>query len=72
MIIFLLDLTDGLTGNNIFTLNVTDPVKYHSDSTVLVYPRGNIYRTGKFKNLWPGNNYREGCVTPIEIQYLIS
>ena len=39
----------------------------NSDSTIMVYPRGDIYRAGKFKRIWFGNNYREEWVTPIEI-----
>lgn len=37
------------------------------DSTVVVYPNGDIYQAGKFKRFWFGNNYREEWVTPIEI-----
>jgi hypothetical protein len=37
------------------------------DSTVVAYPNGDIYRAGKFKRFWFGNNYREEWVTPIEI-----
>ena len=37
------------------------------DSTVVVYPNGDIYQAGKFKRFWFGNNYRGEWVTPIEI-----
>lgn len=40
---------------------------HHSDSTVRVSPKGDIYRAGKFKRIWFGNNYREEWVTPVEI-----
>ncbi len=33
----------------------------------MVYPRGDIYRAGKFKRFWLGNNYREEWITPVEI-----
>ncbi len=37
------------------------------DSTVVVYPNGDIYQAGKFKRFRFGNNYRGEWVTPIEI-----
>ncbi len=40
---------------------------YKPDSTVMVHPDGDIYRAGKFKRFWFGNNYREEWITPIEI-----
>jgi hypothetical protein len=39
----------------------------NSDSTVLVYPRGDIYRAGRFKRIWFGNNYRQEWITPTEL-----
>lgn len=67
MIIGLTVNADGQTVNHGFTTNPVVNGKYHSDSTVLAYPRGDIYRAGKFKRLWLGNNYREEWVTPVEI-----
>lgn len=49
---------------------VSDTVRQrgnNSDSTIMVYPRGDIYRAGKSKRVWFGNNYREEWVTPVEI-----
>ena len=40
-----------------------------ADSTIMVHPRGNIYKAGSFKRLWLGNNYREEWITPIEIPH---
>jgi hypothetical protein len=36
------------------------------DSTVVVTPGRDIYRAGKFRKLWLGNNYREEWLTPVE------
>lgn len=42
--------------------------KTQPDSTILTYPKGEIFRAGKLKRLLLGNNYREEWVTPVEIQ----
>lgn len=67
MIFLVLNTASGQTGNKGFKSNSGINRINNSDSTVLVYPRGDIYRAGRFKRIWLGNNYREEWITPVEI-----
>lgn len=37
------------------------------DSNIVTTPGGDIFRAGKFKRFWFGNNYRQEWVTPVEM-----
>ena len=59
MIFLVLNTASGQTGNKGIKSNSVINRINNSDSTVLVYPRGDIYRAGRFKRIWLGNNYRQ-------------
>ena len=67
MIFLVLNTASGQTGNKGIKSNSVINRINNSDSTVLVYPRGDIYRAGRFKRIWLGNNYRQEWITPTEL-----
>lgn len=67
LIIGLCNQTDGQTSKKVVKSNAAQNLKYQFDSTVFVYPKGDMYRAGKFKRIWLGNNYRKEWITPVEI-----
>lgn len=67
MIFLVLNTASGQTGNKGIKSNSGMIRISNSDSTVLVYPKGDIYRAGRIKKLWLGNNYRQEWITPTEL-----
>lgn len=67
MLFSIFNQTVGQTSKKVAKPNAAGNLTYNTDSTVFVYPKGDIYRAGRFKRIWLGDNYREEWITPVEI-----